>query len=416
MADVQPFRGVRYSPEAGDLSALTSPPYDVISAAERDALEARDPHNVVRMVLGREEPGDAATSNKYTRARDALGSWLGAGVLVREDVPAVYVYEQRYRLGGAERIQRGVLAAVGLADDSVVPHERTMAAPVADRLELMRATAANLEPIIVAHESADGAGRAVVAKAADRPPVASFSTSDGIDHRLWAVSDAAAIRAVADDAAGARFLIADGHHRHRTALAYRAERRARDGDGPWDRMLMMIVDPAWYGPSVLPIHRLVTGISSKSALEALAGTFDVEPAATRDVAELERELAERRASARVYTIVDREAAWWVTLADKAAADEAMPADRSPAWRDLDVAVLQTLVFERLLHVSPSYAHTAAEVNDALERREADCAVLVAPTPFEAVRRVAESGEAMPPKSTFFYPKPRSGVVIRLLDE
>lgn len=416
MADVQPFRGVRYSPDAGDLSALTSPPYDVISPAERTALEARDPHNVVRLVLGRDEPGDSTTANKYTRAHDALGTWLASGVFIREDAPALYVYEQRYRIGKREHVQRGVLAAVGLGDDSVLPHERTMAAPVADRLELMRATAANLEPIIVVHESSDGASREAIAAAAAGPAIAAFPTPDGVVHRLTLVSDATAIRAVADEARGARFLIADGHHRHRTAVAYREERRAVEGDGPWDRMMMMIVDPAWYGPSVLPIHRLLSGISTDRALADLRSAFDVEPAATRNLAELERELAERRAWGRCFVLVDREHAWWITLADKAAADEAMPPAHSAAWRDLDVAVLQALVFERLLGTAPSYAHSGAEVDAALAGGEADLAFLLAPTPFEAVRRVAGNGEAMPPKSTFFYPKPRSGVVIRLLDE
>lgn len=166
----------------------------------------------------------------------------------------------------------------------------------------------------------------------------------------------------------------------------------------------------------MPIHRIVAGIDSDRALDALSGPFEVEPAATRDLEELERELGERRASARVFALVGPGRAWWLTLADKAAADDAMPSDRSAVWRDLDVAVLQSLVFERLLGVTPGYAHSTKEVDDAFSSGRATLGFLVAPTPFDAVRRLAENREAMPPKSTFFFPKPRSGVVIRLLDE
>jgi uncharacterized protein (DUF1015 family) len=178
-------------------------------------------------------------------------------------------------------------------------------------------------------------------------------------------------------------------------------------------MMMLVVDAGWSGPSLLAIHRLVSGVEPDAALAALAGAFDIEESSVRDAAMLEAELARRRESARVYAMMSGDRVWWLTLADKEAADEAMPAERSPAWRDLDVAVLHSLVFDRLLGVEAGYVHSAEEAAEAVGSG-ASLAFLLAPTPFEAVRRIAEEGEAMPPKSTYFFPKPRTGVVMRSL--
>ncbi len=416
MADIAAFRGIRYS-NAGDLASLTSPPYDVISPEERDELARSDEHNVVRLILPSDDGNDSdgESQDKYTRAAETLSAWLSSGALRTDERESLYVYEQSYSVGAHARVQRGVLAAVSLDEESVLPHEKTMAAPVSDRLSLMRSTQANLEPILCVYSGEEGAGRDAIAAAVEGPPLAAFSTtSDGVGHKLWAIDDRSSISAVRDALAPVRLVIADGHHRHRTAQEYRDERRARDGAGPWDRMLMMLLDAEWAGPSLLAIHRTVDGVDAQRAHAALSGVFEVESASTRDVVALEDELARRRESARTYVMLDATRAWWLTLADKEAANDAMPADRSAAWRDLDVAVLHSLVFERLLHTQPGYVHSAREADDALRSGGATLAFLLAATPFDAVRRVAENREAMPPKSTYFYPKPRTGVVLRSL--
>lgn len=416
MADVQPFRGVRYSQNAGDLAALTSPPYDVISPAEHERLESSHPRNVVRLILGRDAPDDTSTSSKYTRASAHLRTWLEDGTLVRDGAETFYLYEQRFAIGGEDRVQRGVIGAVELDERWVLPHEHTMAAPVADRLALMRTTRANLEPIICVYGGEDGAARDAMADAIAREPLAAFASGDGVTHRLFAIDDASSVAAIRGALGGARLTIADGHHRYRTAEVYRDERRAADGRGPWDRMMMLLLDAGWSGPAVLPIHRLVSGVDPERALGVLGGPFEIERASTTSAAELEREVAVRAGSAHCYAMLSAAGAWWLTLADKDAADDAMQPDRSPDWRNLDVSVLQALVFDRLLGVTPFYAHSASEVREAVSSGAASLAFVVAPTPFDAVRRVAERGEAMPPKSTYFFPKPRSGVVVRLLDE
>ena len=414
MATVSPFRGLRYDlSTVGDLGAVTSPPYDVISSDALEQYERASPYNVVRLILGR----DSGAVDKYTRAAETLDRWIREGVLVRDDRETMTVYEQRFTVGGRERVQLGLLAAVALEENgrSVLPHEHTMAAPVEDRLNLIRATRAQLSPVFAVYASDDTSARDTIGRTVKREPIATWrSEDDGVAHRAWTIDDASDIDRITATLASATVVIADGHHRFRTALEYRAERRATDGPGPWDQMLLYLVDADWCGPALLPIHRIVD-LSAEEVIRKATPTFDVEPAGTTSPGRLESELETRRQDGRCYALLGREAAWWLRVVDKAAEAEALPADRSPVWRDLDVAVLEWLLLRKLLGTEARHVHTASEAADEVAAGRAGSALLLAPPPFEAVRAIAEAGEAMPPKSTFFVPKPRTGVVIRPLD-
>ena len=420
MAEIAPFRGTRYDPSAvDDLSLVVAPPYDVITEADRDALEAASPYNVVRLILGRDEPGDDERSNKYTRARGLLEAWRAAGVL-REDVgEALYVYEQRYRLGDEKRFQRGVLGAVRLDEPEaggVLPHERTYEKIVQDRLQLLRATETNLDTIFCIYDGQEQGAHDAIERTASTPPVAQFTTEDDVEHVLWAMTDVLDIGAVGRALEKAPVVIADGHHRWQTALQYRNERRAAEGLGPWDLQLMFLVDASRWGPSLLPIHRVVGGIDATAALEAMAPVIRAEPAPRGNPERLAQDLAARRARGRTFAMFDHYGAWWLTIADPAAERAALPADRSAVWRDLDVSVLHSLVFDKLLGgIKPRFVHSATEAANEVKSGEATLGFLLAPMPFDAVRAVAEASEAMPPKSTFFVPKPATGVVMRALD-
>jgi uncharacterized protein (DUF1015 family) len=412
MADVAGFPGIRYDPAVVDLAAVTAPPYDVISPADLDRLEAASPYNIVRLILGRDLEGDDAGNNKYTRARGLLDAWLHEGVLVRDGSPSLYVYEEGFSIDGARRRQIGALAAVTLSED-ILPHEHTMAPIVEDRLAVLRATRANLSPVFCLYWNADAS--ALIEEAAASKPYADFAVQDPTTHRAWRLDDAESIEAYARVLRNATVVIADGHHRYRTAMAYRAQRRSTDGPGPWDRMLLYLVDATREGPALLPIHRLVSGIAVEDALPRLRGAFEMEPAVA-DPEGLARLVTERRERRRCYGILARGEAWLATLTDEAAALEVMPPDHSDAWRDLDVAVLHELVFDRILgRPSVTYVHSAPEAAEAIERTDASFAVLLAPTPVDAVRAVAEAREAMPAKSTFFVPKARTGIVVRSLE-
>jgi uncharacterized protein (DUF1015 family) len=412
VVDVAPFRALRYDARVvGDLGAVTAPPYDVIPPAAVERFERASPYNVVRLILARA----GADGDQYTRAARVLEAWVREGALVRDATECLTLYEQRATIGGREHVQRGVLAAVGLAGEgAILPHEETTAGPVEDRLRLLRATRTNLSPVFGVVTGVDPTWREVLARAAARDPDQAFATADdGVRHRVWRLEDPAEIERLRRALAPAAVVIADGHHRFRTALLYREERRAVDGPGPWDAMLFHLVDASWHGPALRPIHRVVP-LPPEEVLRRVRGALEVSPAPGEDPEALATELERRRGAGRLFALWGPEGAWWLAVADEATARAARPAGRSAVWRGLDVAVLERYVCDRLLGVAPRPAHSAAEAAEAA-RAEGGSALFLAPPSLEEVRAVAAAGEAMPPKSTFFLPKPRTGVVLRPLD-
>jgi uncharacterized protein (DUF1015 family) len=411
VATISPFRGLRYDQSVvGGLATVTAPPYDVISPEQLDRFERASPYNVVRLILSRGTDG----KDKYSQAAETLDRWISDGIFIRDEADALTVYEQRFTIGGHERVQRGLLAAVSL-DGSVLPHEHTMRAPVSDRLALLRATRTQLSPVFAVYAVEDAGARETVARAIETEPLASWnSEDDGVAHRAWRIDSRDDIDAIERTMRDAAIVIADGHHRYRTAEEYAGERRAAEGAGPWDQMLLYLVDASWSGPALLPIHRAL-GVPARDVLAALAGTFEIEPAQDADPDVLAFEVEARRSSGRTFALLGRDAAWYLTVSDKAAEADALPAERSPVWRDLDVAVVEWFVMRTLLGGAEArYVHTPGEAAELLATGEAASALLLAPPPFDSVRAVAQAGEAMPPKSTFFIPKPRTGVVVRPL--
>jgi uncharacterized protein (DUF1015 family) len=401
-----PFRALRFS--GSDLAARLSPPYDVIDEDERRELEAADPHNVVRLILPR--GGEGEPRGAYGAAAALLQDWRADGVLVPDDAPALYVYE----MAEGESRTRGLVGAVGLAQPEagiILPHENTMAGTVADRLALLAATDTDLEPIFLVY-SGGGAASQAVAAVDGQPPLVE-ATSAGVTHRIWAITDPDTLRAIAGDLLPRRATIADGHHRYATYLRNQADRHAAGaGAGPWDRGLVLLVDTSTYGPQVHPIHRYVPGLALSTAIDAAAAGFTV-----RDVpgpsalAELE---AAGKGTAFLVTDGDR----WVLLTDPSAELLAatLPAERSAAWRALDVTIAHRLLIDRLWGLDDTEAVVGFEHDVpaavAAARRTGGVALLLNPTPVEAVAAVAEAGERMPRKSTLFTPKPRTGLLLR----
>ena len=412
---VAPFRGVRFDPaRIPDVVAVTSPPYDVIDPDSATHLEQLDPHNVVRLILPREEADDAR--GRYEHAADRLAAWQADGVLRRDDTAALYVYEQA-RPG---LLQRGLLAAVELRDPDervVLPHEDVMPGPVADRLELMRATSANLEPILLVY---DGGGPTVevIDAAATRPPLVETVTEDGIRHRLWALTEPAEQRRVTEDLAPRQALIADGHHRYATYRRLQAEHHAAGrGAGPWDRGLALLVDSGAYPLDVQAIHRVVEALPLDEAVKAAGTVFTTEA-----LGEDEDGAWKALGAGLGHTFLLTDGASFVLLSDPdpEALAAALPPLHSALWRALDASVLHALLLERLWQVedgSPRvrYLHDGDGALRAA-RRSDGTAVLMRPVSVEEVLEVAATGERMPRKSTSFGPKPRTGLVLRLLDD
>ncbi|MEU1041505.1 DUF1015 domain-containing protein [Streptomyces sp. NPDC005907] len=412
--DLVPFQGLRYDPErVGSLAAVTSPPYDVVVRPDGLLhLESADPHNIVRLIL----PQDTTPDVRNRQAAATLRQWLAEGVLTTDSAPALYVYEQRD--GGL--LQRGVIGALRLSEPSdgvVLPHEDVMPHVVADRAALMRATSANLEPLLLTYRgdgSATGAA-AVVERTARREPLLATTTEDGFSHRLWAVTDPADLAEIRTDLARHQALIADGHHRWATCLRLRTE---HPSPSPWDYGLVLLVDTARHPLRVRAIHRLLHRLPVSEALDAVSPHFRVRHLDV-PLGEALAALASAAADGNAFLLAGDGA---FHLLDRPSADllaRTVPADRPEAWRSLDATVLHAALLQHVWHVpedSPehiAYIHdTAATVEKA--ERDGGTAVLMHPVREEVVRDLARQGVMMPRKSTSFGPKPASGLVLRAL--
>lgn len=409
-----PFRAVRYNPSVSDLAAVIAPPYDVIDDAEQSALEAADPHNVVRLILPR-DPGTPGV-DRYAAAAQTFERWLDDETLLVDDTPALYVYQQT-RAGVV--LQRGLLGAVvmqPLDGGVILPHENVRTGPVEDRLALMRAMRANPEPIFLLYDGG-GAATASSAMAVTRSPLAAAVTSDAITHELWAITDPQELEAIAADLANRTAMIADGHHRYTTYSYLRDELHAAgDGAGPWDAGLTLLVDASVSTPDIRAIHRVVPNLPLEQALGAVADAFRVVrlDASVETVDDALVLLAEQDTPA--FLVADGHSFALLVDPDPDRLAAAKPADRTPVWWALDASVASVLVLESLLGVSDAAGQVEAEHDPGaalrLAERDAGIALFLKPAPLAGIVAVAEAGDAMPRKSTLFLPKPRSGMAMR----
>jgi uncharacterized protein (DUF1015 family) len=415
MVAAAPFRGLRFDPAVvGDPAMVTAPPYDIIGPEAREAYEAMSPYNMVRLILPRAgEDG----RDRYRPAGELLARWRAEGALRLDTTPSLYVYEETYSLRGERRAQRGVLASVTLDETAtwVLPHERTMAAPVADRLRLLEATGVNLSPVFGVY-AGEGRAAAVLDGVTGTPQALDCVDDTGVGHRLWQVSDPETVAAWCRLLADRRVLIADGHHRYRTSLAYRdAMRAARPGvAGPWDELLMLLVDADLHGPAVLAIHRLLAGLDGEAVLAGLEADFQARPVSSPD--EAEAQLGALPADEVGFGLYAGGRSWLLVARDPAA----LAAEAGRARRMLDVEVLHGPVLSKRLAVSDFEHRVAYESDLAQAVRQVDggafaSLVILRPARFAEVAAVAAGGEVLPQKTTYFYPKPRDGLVLRPLD-
>jgi uncharacterized protein (DUF1015 family) len=384
----------------------------VIDAAGVEALERASDLNVVRLIL----PRDAQVEgDRYARAAQTLEQWRATGALKPDPAPALYVYEQSSP-GHAQRGLLGALALTPAEDGIVLPHENTMAGPVADRLALYTAVRADLEPIFLLYDGG-GAASAAVAGVGDAEALVDVELGDGLRHRLWALTNADQLAAVAADLLPRRAVIADGHHRYATYLQRQAEAHAAGrGPGPWDRGLTFLVDSSAFGPEVHAIHRVLPGQDAADLARRAAGAFTVHDLDGQDLDSGLGALASAGAHAFLLVSPDGGTLRLLASPDPDRLASALPADRSRAWRDLDVSVLHHVLVEDVWGLpddvsTVGYEHDVAGAL-AAARAGNGTAVLLNPTPLTAVSAVAAGGERMPRKSTLFTPKPRTGLVIR----
>ena len=427
MPQLRPFRGLRYDPSAiGDTGAVLCPPYDVISAAEHAQLIARHERNAVRLELPVPPDGGASTSaDPYAAAATTLDRWAGDGTLRRDDEPLIYVYEQQYELGGSLRVARSFFCALLLEeygpDAGIRPHERTMSGPKEDRFRLLSAVRANLSPVLLLYDDgADGAASGgLLDQITSSPPALHTTGPAGVGQRLWAIDPArsAAAANLLGLAADRPLAIADGHHRYETALRYRQQHDAPAGAG---YVLTLLYDAHSGGLSLLPWHRLISGVSDSASVFASAeDLFAAERITTS------RELVDRLAatSSGVIGLWTR-AGGALLKVDRERLLRLPPGDGSETVRWLDVSVLSgtlSLVIgsgaEKLSAEGRlAYVSDAREAVASVDGGRADVAFLLQPPLVDAVLSVAAEGGYMPPKSTFFHPKAATGLVFRPLDQ
>lgn len=419
MAKIKPFHALRYTAAAGEPAELCCPPYDIISEAQRQQLLLKNEHNLVRLELPRGE-------QPYRDAAKTLRAWLDEGLLAQDDRPGMYIYEEAFEVGGRQYALRGFIALVRLSEFSegvVLPHEETLSKAKQDRFSLMTETGCSFSQIYSLYRDEDGAVRRCVdALSAGRSEI-EFTDGEQVTHRLWSVYDEAAQQELARLMADKTLYIADGHHRYETALNF-ARANAQDPADDNERInycMMMLVDMENSGLVVFPTHRVLHSLpdfDAETMLSRCAEEFEIERGLSREQAEtalLRAAVAGRKA----FAFYAGGAFCLLTLKDAAVMEQVLP-DKSAAYRNLDVSVLHSLLLERLFGIDREnmanqknlfYTRDANEAVEAVDAGRADCCFLINATRVEEIRRVAAAGEKMPQKSTYFYPKLITGLVM-----
>jgi uncharacterized protein (DUF1015 family) len=424
MAEIQPLRTLRYDPRSvGSLEVVAAPPYDVIDAPMRAELQGRSPFNVVEIDLPEAPNG----GDPYQHAQETLEEWTHQGILVREREPALWVLTQDYTgPDGNSYTRHGFFARVRVEDygpGKIRPHERTQPGPKEDRLRLTRATRANLSPIFSLFPDPENAAWSALQPVTEEEPFATVTDADGTVNRLWRVGQPGTIERVQSALGDRELLIADGHHRYETARVYAQE---IGGEGEHNYVLMFLTALEDPGLTIFPTHRLLKkGSTTPESQEALADAikrdFDLEEIAADD---LEPPAAKPGGPVQFgYMDSHFKRPFRLTLKDQPAAEAAL-ADRSHAYRHLDTAVLEALIFKGALGMTEDdvaakrgidYSKSFADARRRVESGEADAAFFMRATPVEQVQAVAAAGESMPPKSTYFFPKIPTGLVFSPLE-
>ena len=387
---ISPFRGLVYDPSvAGPWEQLTAPPYDVISESNQEGLRARSPYNIVHIDLTGGAVGDGAAPG-YATAASLLADWSASGVLTAPDAPRYYGYELRYRVRGITRLLRGLVGALELEPwgGTVLPHEQTMPGPIEDRLRLLRATKTHLSPIYGTITGPCERLNELLDRTAETRPIAIVRDDEGVEHRMWAIDGEEDVTSWLGDES---LLIADGHHRYATALAYRDERRAAEGTGPWDRILALVVDAGTQEVPVLPYHRIqiggdrpTGGRPAPDLAQALAGADDLHlryGTVTKDGGTVVYRIHRLRGEPPTVLALHEQ------LLDRVAPGDAL-----------------------------RFTHVAEDADAAVRNGSAIAAYLLPGTTPGRVRAVVQRGGRLPRKSTFFWPKPRTGMILMPVDE
>ncbi len=442
MAIITPFRGTIYNTEkAGKIAELVCPPYDIISPEGQQELYRKSPNNVVRLECGLASPGDTEEDNRYTRAAAVLEDWTRGAIVKQEQVPAFYIYEMEYKAKGATKKLRGLICLVRLEDyDSgiIKPHETTLSGPKTDRLNLLRSCKTSFSQIFSLFSDPQATVAGVLSRTTGKPDL-EVKSDDGVTHRIWSRSEARDIEAIVRELSDKPIFIADGHHRYDTALNYRNERRKAAGSFTGEEgfnytamFLARLEDP---GLTVLPAHRALfnlTDFHPRRFEDDLNQYFNIERidffdkrSEHKDLHTVLDTMAHRADHAHVFgmRVKGEHSYYLLTLRNEADMDALLPA-KSPAYRKLDVSILHHLIIDKLLGIrmdthklglNIEYLKDAAEADKRIHANAAELVFFMNPTKVQEVREVAATGERMPQKATYFFPKLLTGLVMHKIE-
>ncbi len=439
MCDVRPFCGLRYNlQQVPDPSSIITPPYDVISFAERLSYYRKSPYNIIRLEYGEEQPGDSADNNKYTRAAAILDAWIKDGILIREEKPALYVIEHNFPYQDTIKSRLGLIARVRLEEldnkGHIRPHEKTTKEPAIDRLNLLRACRANLSPIMGLVRTKKGEMVKLLRGLTKGEPDFSATDSYGVNYIVRVISDGTAIQKVSKLFADKVIYIADGHHRYETALRYRDEQRAAlssyTGEEPFNFVMMSLMDSHDPGLVMLPTHRLIKGLEPAKLVQlerTLSPYFSADsllpslPTLSETIqswlSTLETE-GKRGNVLGLYGLHEKKLCL-LRLKRDADLQKVIPSEELSLWKKLDVALLQQIVLRDALGIDTlekeakhlEFTRDALEAVSKVDSGAYQMAFLLNPTRVSTVLEAADYGKRLPQKSTYFYPKTPAGLVI-----
>ncbi|MBN2187562.1 MAG: DUF1015 domain-containing protein [Dehalococcoidia bacterium] len=424
MAEVYPLRGIRYNEDiVGDLASIICPPYDIIAPEEQKLYYERSDYNAIRLELQPEQPEDNATNNKYSRAGIILRQWLKQGVLEVDEHPAFYLHDHYFVYLGEERKRRGLIACVRLEPwgNGIYPHEETYPKAKNDRLQLMRACQANFSPLLSLYQDPERKVASILAEASQAKPAIEIADS-GERHIVWAITHPKFQQGISQRLSSQALYIADGHHRYETALDYQKERTSAaatfSGKEAFNYMMMTLVEFSDPGLVVLPLHRLVRGISPS----VLAGLKNrLEEFFILESVPLGRDSIDSSEPSH-FGVLGLESGRLVFLKQRQDIpfETMMPGNRSQAYRSLAISLLNHVILDNILAFAPDsedVAHTvnAIEAYQQIREGKYQLAFLLNPTQPETVKAIADAKDRMPRKSTYFYPKPPTGLIINSLD-
>jgi len=426
LAKIVPMKGLRYNSSKVDVNEVVTPPYDVIDAKGQEDFYGKNPYNVIRLELGKVFPDDNDEQNRYTRAAGFLREWITSDVLVHENKPSVYLYEQEFEARGEKKIRSGYIAGIQANDYSkgeVLPHEETLPKHKADRLNLMKATLANFSPIFGLYADPDHVIEAVLIKAkGNQKPDIEITDDQGVINRLWVVSDENAVQTVVEQMESKKVFIADGHHRYETAVNFGKEMSAQGKSG-YDYLMICLVNLYNKGLVVFPTHRVIKNLADfdlNVLLHKLTDDFNVEEITDLTLNEFISKLESEGQNKHSFGLYAGNNYYLISLKDEDLLDKIALEDRSAAWRRLDVSIMHTLILEKLLGIGSQqradesnlvYVRDDDTAKAAVDDGSAQLTFFMNSTKVEEVTDIATGGEKMPQKSTFFYPKVITGMVI-----